>query len=178
MRFRATLLLLLGTLLPGAGPAAPGSQPTEYQLKAAIVFNFTKFIFWPAEAFPATNAPFRIGVFESGSITPELELAVRDKMVRNRHFVVEECRAIEDAKRFHVLFVGAAEKRRMLEVIGAVANASVLTIGENDGFIDSGGMINFFRQGNKFRFQINNDAAKRVGLRIDSKLLELGAKPG
>jgi hypothetical protein len=178
MRFRATLWLLLGLLLPGAGVAAPDGKPTEYQLKAAIIFNFTKFIFWPPDSFPSTNAPFRIGVFEGSAITPELELAMRDKTVRNRHFVVEECRTLADARRCHVLFVSGSEKRRIREIISTVSDGAVLTIGEDDGFIDNGGIINFFRQGNKFRFQISNDAAKRAGLRIDSKLLELGAKPG
>jgi len=89
----------------------------------------------------------------------------------------KECRTLEEAKKCHILFISTSEKKRLAEIFDGLGNTPVLTVGETETFVKSGGAINFFREGNKFRFEINADAAKKAGLKIDSKLLGLGKKP-
>jgi hypothetical protein len=78
----------------------------------------------------------------------------------------------------HILFISSSEKKRLPEIFASLKGASVLTVGETDHFTESGGMINFFLEGTKMRFQINKDAATSAGLKISSKLMSLASRPG
>jgi len=85
-------------------------------------------------------------------------------------------RLLPDVVKCHILFVADSERKRLPEILNGIRGASVLTVSDLDRFLESGGIIRFYMEGNKVRFQINNDAAKRVGLKISSKLLRLGSR--
>lgn len=176
MRVGATLKLLLGLLLAGSS-YAQDAQPSEYQVKAAFIFNFAKFVEWPAGAFADAKSPLCIGVLGENPFGANLERTVQDKMLNNRAIVIKECKTLEDARKCHLLFISASEKKPLQEILEGLAGAHILTVGEAENFLKGGGMINFFREGNRFRFEINDGAAKKAGLKIDSKLLGLGKKP-
>ena len=176
MRFGAILKLLLSLLLT-TGSSRAQDSPTEYQVKAAFIFNFAKFVEWPRAAFTNAKAPLRIGVLGENPFGPELERAVRGKTLNNRPIQVEPCSTVEDAKRCHLLFISASEKPHLEEIFKGLGGTNLLTVGETENFIKSGGMISFFWEGKKIRFQINDEMAKKAGLKIDSKLLDLGRKP-
>jgi hypothetical protein len=180
MRLRATRLLCLSLLwlLVAGGGHAQEAPPTEYQLKAAFLLNFAKFVEWPPAAFSDATSPIILGILGSNPFGDALERTIRDKTINNRPLVIKEFRSAAEATNCHLLFIGASEKARLPAVLKGLneAKASVLTVGETDRFTESGGMINFVRQGNKIRFQINEVAAKGVGLKISSKLLSLAAR--
>ena len=176
MRRGVTTLLLLGLLLACSG-RAQDSQPSEYEVKAAFIFNFAKFVEWPQRAFLDAQSPFLIGVIGGGLSNTDLDRTVRGKTLNNRSVMVKPCRTLEEARKCQVLFIEASEKRRLPEILVGLDNASVLTVGETEGFIQSGGMISFFREGNKLRFEINQEAAKQAGLKVNSKLLSLARMP-
>ena len=176
MRVGATLNLLLGLLLAGSG-YAQDAQPSEYQVKAAFIFNFAKFVEWPSGAFADATSPLCIGVLGENPFGANLERTVQDKTLNNRSIVIKECKTLDEARKCHLLFISASEKRPLAEIVEGLAGAHILTVGEAENFLKGGGMINFFREGNRFRFEINDGAAKKVGLKIDSKLLGLGKKP-
>ena len=171
------MILLLGLLLPSGGAKAQQGVPSESQVKAAFLFNFAKFVEWPAAAFADAQAPLCIGVLGENPFGPDLEKFVRDKSVNRRSITVKECRTLDEAKRCHLLFISVSEKKKLPEIFAGLGGTNVLTVSETEGFILSGGMINLFRESNKFRFEINDKAAKQAGLKIDSKLLELSRKP-
>lgn len=177
MRCGAILMLLLSLLLTPGGSRAQDAQPSEYQVKAALVFAFAKFVEWPPAAFEDAQSPFFIGVLGENPFGSDLEQFVRDKTLHNHAITIKECRTLEEAKKCHVLFISTSEKKRLPEVIEGLGGTPVLTVGETENFVKSGGAINFFREGNKFRFEINDTAARKAGLKIDSKLLGLGKKP-
>ena len=177
MRARATLTLLLGLLLAGSPGRAQNAPPSESQVKAAFLFNFAKFVEWPASSFADAKAPLCIGVLGESPFGPDLEQFVRDKSINNRSITVKECHTLDEAKNCHLLFISVSEKKRLPEIFAGLAGTNVLTVSETEEFIQDGGMINLFREGNKFRFEINDPAAKKAGLKIDSKLLELSRKP-
>jgi len=178
MRLRATsiLSLSLAWLLAGASGRAQESPPAEYQLKAAFLLNFAKFVEWPPAAFAETTSPMVLGILGENPFGDALEQTIRDKAINNRPLVVKEFRSAAAATNCHILFISTSEKARLPGILAALRAASVLTVGETDRFTETGGMINFVRQGNKFRFQIIEVPARSVGLKISSKLLSLALR--
>ena len=162
-----------------SAPVARGeeSPPSEYQLKAAFLFNFAKFAEWPSEAFTNATSPIVIGVLGTNRFVSDLEQTVRNKTINNRLLLVREIQSPTEATNCHILFISASEKR-LPEIFAALRGASVLTVGdETEGFIEAGGMINLVVYEKKIRFQINNDAARNARLKISSKLLSLAVRP-
>ena len=172
MRFGKTLIFCLSfLLLPLMVSFAQESPPSEYQLKAAFLFNFAKFVDWPPEAFTSTNAPMVIGILGEDPFGPDLENTIHNKSIAGRAIVHKRVTSLAEARSCHILFISSSEKKRLPEIFGNLRGASVLTVSETDTFTELGGMINFVMEGKKIRFQINDDAAKSAGLKISSKLL-------
>jgi hypothetical protein len=179
MRFLAEQVLSVGvSLLWLAGSAeAQEVKPTEYQVKAAFLFNFAKFVDWPTNAFAREDSAFVIGVLGTSPFGQDLEQTVRNKSVGGHRLNVLTASSIEEARKCHILFISASEVRRLREVFDGLRGASVLTVGETARFIDNGGMIGFLMEGQKVRFEINAEAARSAGLKISSKLLSLAEHP-
>ena len=179
MRCRAIPIpgLILAWLLM-AGPGRAGdAQPTEYQIKAAVIFNFVKFVEWPPTAFANAASPIVIGILGDNPFEDELASTVRGKTINNRPLAVQEFRSASEATNCHVLFISSSEKKRLPEILKGLQGTRALTVGETDGFTKAGGMINFFEEGKKLHFQINLDAARSAGLKISSRLLSIAAEP-
>jgi hypothetical protein len=174
--FRLFAVLLFGLVINLSFNGLAQDQPTEYQIKAAFLFNFAKFVDWPPEAFSDTNAPIVIGVLGKNVFGNDLEKTIRNKTVNNRRFQFIEVTSPAQATRCHILFISPSEKDNVRKIVDSLHNASVLTVSETDQFIAAGGMINFMIEDSKIRFQISDDAAKKAGLKISSKLLSLSAR--
>jgi len=179
MRTRATSFLgfcLVGLVLcSGKGPAQE-SGPTEYEIKAAYIFNFAKFVEWPTKAFSQPSSPIVIGILGENPFHKDLEDTIRDKTVDDHPLVVKEFPSPAEPTNCHILFINSSEKARLPQILKDLNGASVLTVGEMDGFTEAGGMINFVREGTKIRFRINNTAATKVKLKISSKLLSIALR--
>jgi hypothetical protein len=172
-------LNLLGLLLlMGGHGRAQNSQPTEYQIKAAFIFNFAKFIEWPPQAFTMATSPIVIGVLGEDPFHEDLQKTIRGKTVDDHPLVVKALGSQTEATNCHILFISTSEKPRLAQILESVKTFSVLTVGEMDHFTESGGMIRFVQEGTKVRFQINNETATAAGLKISSKLLNLAVRPG
>ena len=174
------LFILLFSLLFGPGFECPAqdSAPTEYQeyqIKAAFIFNFVKFVEWPPQAFAKETSPIVIGVLGVNVFGDNLEQALRNKSIHHRPLLYQEYHSVAEVTNCQVLFIGVSEKKRYAKILGALRGMSVLTVSESDQdqFIEAGGMINFVIQQNRIHFQVNNEAAKSAGLIINSKLLDL-----
>ena len=173
-------VLSLSLLLLAVGPAfpqdSPPGQPTEYELKAAFLYNFAKFVEWPAGAFANESSPLAIGIIGANPFGETLERTVRNKSIGGHPLVVRPSVAPEEWKHCQILFVSSSEGRRLWEILEDLRGAPVLTVGESGHFIDNGGMIDFVIEGQKIRFEINRHAASAAGLKISSKLLSLAVK--
>jgi YfiR/HmsC-like len=165
--------LTLVALLVPAGSHAQDSQLTESKLKAAFLFNFAKYVEWPPDAFASPTTPITIGLLGDNPIAGDLETIVRDRTIDDRHIVVKAVQSVIEATNCQVLFVGNLEKEKVPQFLSGLGAARVLTVGDTEQFLEMGGMINFVKEGNKIRFQINEPAAKRAGLKVSSKLLSL-----
>ncbi len=98
---------------------------------------------------------------------------VNGNSAQGRQLVVRRFKSSDDLRRCHILFISSSEKKRFDQIVGSVRGAGVLTVGEASHFNQSGGMIRFFIQENRVRFEINAAAAGQARLRISSKLLAL-----
>lgn len=170
------------TLMTGAS-AQDDSPPLEYQVKAAFLFNFARFVEWPPAAFRDREASFVIGVVDDEVLARALDQAVRGKVVDGRAFEVRRLQNAHEAGFCQMLYLGSADTSRLAGLLRSIRSSAILTIGDAQGFTHLGGMINFIMQGHRLRFEINPDAAERAGLRISSKLLQLAtivrdASPG
>lgn len=141
----------------------------EYQVKAGFLFNFAKFVEWPTNAAGAPDS-LRVGILDDGKVHPVIANELAGKRVGERTIEVIRCKSVEDLKRCGMVFVTRSQAGRAGELWKAVADVPVLTVGEFDGFAEHGGCINFVRQGENIRFEVNLAAAEQAGLKISSKL--------
>jgi YfiR/HmsC-like len=150
------------------------AQPTEYQIKAAFIYNFARFVDWPTQAFADATSPMTIGVLGENVFGDNLQQAIHGKMVKGHPLQFKQFDSVSDATNCQVLFISASEKSHLSRILARLRGTCVLTVSENtDNFIGDGGMINLKIVDQKVRFEINNDAAKKAGLTISSKLLSL-----
>ena len=144
----------------------------EYQIKAAFLYNFVKFVEWPDEALPDPSAPIALCVLGEDPFGVALE-SINDKTVKGRQLMVKRFVGLQDLKVCHILFISPSEEKDLAQILASLKNSSILTVGETEGFTQFGGIISFTMESNKIRFEINEDAAGRAGLKISSKLLNL-----
>jgi len=173
----ALALNLTALTAAGLPAAAQEASHSEYQVKAAYLFNFAKFIEWPPKTFSAMESPLVIGVFGDNPFAGHLEKTLQNKVINNRPVTVRYTRNLADLKGCHILFISASENKRCREVLDAIDGSGVFTVTENsDRFLQTGGMLNLFTDQEKVRFEINDAAARRAGLKISSRLLLLASK--
>lgn len=171
-----SILSLLWLALAGASVHAQDAQPTEYQIKAAFLFNFAKFVNWPPGAFEQPTSPLVLGVLGDNPFHEDLARMLQNKSIDAHPLVVREYPSGSQITNCHILFISASEKKQFPDILKHLKGHSVLTVSETERFIEDGGMINFVLQGGKIRLQINNDAAVEAGLKISSKLLSLALR--
>ena len=160
----------------GATPLSRGADVVnakEHEVKAAFLYNFLKFVEWPAARFQETNAPLVIGVVGTSPITAALEATVRNRTINGRPLVVKAVKTPEEARAVLSLFVPGSEDERLEAWLTSLNGSSVLTVGESAAFAKQGGIINFVLDGDKLRFEINMDVARRAGLKISAQLQKL-----
>jgi YfiR/HmsC-like len=179
------LLLLAFPALPGlAAPRAsarPGASPAEaeeYALKAAFLFNFTKFVDWPADAFAEEKGPFNLCVLGEDPFAGGLDAVVANETWNGRPIVVRKGVKGAEIRGCQMLFIPRAEHERQAEVLAGLRGASVLSVGEDDQFLAQGGLINFFLEAKRVRFAVDLKSVGESRLTISSKLLRLAKVAG
>ena len=161
-------------LLVGALSQASGSDPAEeYHVKGGFLLNFVKFVEWPPEAFKSPADPIAICVLGANPFGPGLAQAAQATVVEKRNVAVRPIADTQQARGCQIVFVSVSERKHMRAVIEATKGASALTVGESDGFIAAGGVIEFRVEESRVKMEISAEAAKRAGLHVSSKLLSL-----
>jgi len=170
MRIRLDLIFLLGTVFTAyAQPPAFD----EYQVKAAFLYNFAKFVEWPPETFANSSDPIELCIVGQDPFGSALEDMVQGKKIGDRAFTVRRLRDTQQASKCQIVFIGAGESKRTRALLETLKSAGILTVGETDDFTADGGIIGFKLDGTRVRLQIAPKTAERVRLRISSKLLGL-----
>ena len=158
----------------GFAPSAAPALPSEYQIKAAFLFNFAQFVEWPSASFRDPATPFAIGILGDDPFGPTLDQIVQGESIGSRKLTIRRSRRLDDLKSCQLVFVGRSEQEHLRDVLDALGNTPVLTVSDIDGFASSGGMIGFYLDQNRIRFEINPQRAQKQGLKLSSQLLSLG----
>ena len=171
---KITIFLLLALLANASGIEVRGETINEYQVKAAFIFNFAKFVEWPSNAFGEGGA-LVVGVIGDDPFGGALD-RLNGNTANGRALRIKRFSSGDDPRACQVLFISASEDRHLKKIMESIRGTNILTIGESTQFGQSGGMIRFVIQDNKVRFEINASAAGQAGLRISSKLLALSKR--
>lgn len=166
--------LALGRAAPTMAQAAPPSA-SERSVKAAYLYRFLPYVEWPAAVLPP-GSPLVIGVLAADDVALELEQIVRSRTGDERPVAVRRFGLNDVWVGAHVLFVGHEALPRVLPVLKALHDRSVLTISDADGAIDRGVVIGFVQFDSRLRFEVNADAAERSGLKLSSRLLTVALR--
>lgn len=158
---RVLTIVLLAAL--AATPAAQTAS-LEYQVKAAYLFNFLKFV-----EFPPATGPINICVAGHNPFGTSLEETIRDEQIQGRPVTTRVI--LEPEPNCQVVFIPQSAATAVY--LRAARGTPTLTVGESPQFIMQGGIVNFVRQGNNIRFEIDPAAADQAKLRISSRLLQL-----
>lgn len=165
------LLLLFSLLLPAPPAARAAGSFAEYEVKAGFLFNFFNFITLPGGAPP--SHPLVLVVLDTGPVGATIAEALDNETVLGRPLKVLKSHNPEDAQKADMVFIPATFPGKPASLLSALSGRPVITVGESPDFLSAGGIINFVRQDNKIRFEINPQAAQRSGLKISSQLLRL-----
>lgn len=168
-------LALMALLLALPGAARAQASASEYAVKAAFLYNFTKFVEWPPETFPDERSQFRVCVLGDDPFGKGLGV-IGDESVAGRRISLLRSGEIRQPEDCQILFISRSEKERLPQLLAELGRAPVLTVGDSGGFLDQGVIINFTLEGSKVRFEINQEAAERAGIKISSKLLRLATR--
>lgn len=170
-RIRAAIGILL--TVGGAALGSEGTDSREYQIKAAFLYNFTRFVEWPASSFADADSPIVIGAYCADPFTQVLREIVSGRTVNGRSIVVQHLQAPAAAQATHVTFICADSDALSAYVEAAVRIYPVLTVGETAAAAEQGVIIKFGLEADRVRFEINAAAAERAGLKVSAQLQKL-----
>lgn len=151
-------------------PARPLTR--EYEIKAAFIYNFMRYIEWPT---PRTG--YTVGILGDDPFEGFLD-QFQSKPLSGKNIVVRAVKTAKDAKGCDVLFIPTSEMSHLDSVLGTLKGAPILTISDGNGFVDKGGQIGFFTERNRIRFMVNTEALQEADLKASSNLLKLAIVRG
>jgi hypothetical protein len=170
---RVLWVLCSATLLLSSSTRAQSPAAGEYQVKAAFLYNFAKFVEWPPNSFSDASAPLRICVFGQDPFGEELRDIAREKTVNGRKLEVNHVVDLRQARNCQILFIASSGGPSGEQLIAGLRGASVLTVADTKGFTERGGMINFVVENDRVQFEVNHKAAVQAGLKVSSRLLSV-----
>jgi hypothetical protein len=172
-RLSFALVLALVPMVRLVAAGRPEGPADEYQVKAAFLYNFAKFVEWPGGAFENQSESLVVCVLGEDPFGRALDDIVSGKKIDGRAFTVRRISDPRQAKGCRMLFVSSSEPKGVLSVLANMNESGVLTVGESDSPASEGMIINFILESGKIRFAINTAAAEREKLRFSSRLLSL-----
>jgi hypothetical protein len=178
-KFASILVLTLahaGALY--APESAAADAISEPQMKAAFIYNFSKFVEWPPERFSNPDDPIVVGVLGRSDVFRELTLIVQNRKANGRPLTVRQVESAADTLPIHVLFVPSNERSRLAALKGSL-QGGILLVADADSCTVSQSSICFLMEGDRLRFSIDAEAAARAEVKISSHLkkLAVGATP-
>jgi len=165
--------LAVAWMLVGASSAnAQQSNPTEYEVKAAYLYNFGRFVEWPARVTTASDV-FGICVLGEDPFGTSFDATIAGESINGKRVVIKRITKPQDAGSCRILFISSSEESRLKEILATLDNASVLTVSDISQFTRRGGMIRFVTEANRVRFEVNLTNAEHAALTLSSQLLKV-----
>ena len=169
------LLLILNLPLKSYGN---NSDSQEYLIKAGFLYKFLFFVEWPTEVIMKSSDSITIGILGRDPFGDAFE-PIEGDIIHNRNIVIkhfEKNVSADYLKQCNLIFISSSIKDNTETILQSIKEYPVLTISEVAGFVDQGGMVNFIMKENRVRFEINREAAERVGIKFRSKLLRVAER--
>jgi len=166
-------ILAAAVLTPEAPLRAQSKAAGEYDIKAAFLYNFARYVEWPAGRLPPAGEAFVFTVLGEDPFGEALDAMIRGRTIHDRPLTVRRVARIEDVGDSQILFISRSEVEDLPRILQRLEAAPILTVGETPQFAERGGMIRFRRDGERIAFDINVASAERAGLRVSSQLLKL-----
>lgn len=163
-------MIMLSLPLGGLAQTKPVG---EYELKAAFLAKLPLFVQWPATGFTAPGSPLVIGVLGENPFGLHLENAAHGKVIEGHPLLVQACRDFQEAAHCHIVYVSGGDERAIEAILRQFAGTSVMTVSDAANFASLGGMVNLVTGNKKVRLEVNLEAMKRVGVRMDPQLLQM-----
>lgn len=168
------MCLACAVLVPFAACGDGGAErASEYAVKAAFIYDFSKFVTWPSKAFQAPDSPVSICVLGDNPFGGTLARMVAGKSIGGRGFKVLYPPGAPDAGQCQIVFISRSKHDQIGGILESLRGRSVLTVGDTPGYAAQGVMINLYLEDDRVHFEINDQAALKAGIRISSKLLSL-----
>ncbi len=172
VRGLAAIVAVTSAFFPARNLPAQTPTPTEYEVEAAYLSNFGRFVEWPNRA-GAPNDPFYVCVLGQDPFGPLLDASLRGENIAGAPMVAKRLSGPEDVAGCRILFISASKTAQLNATLAALGTSNILTVSDIPGFARRGGMIQFVLEGNRVRFEINLAAARRAGLTLSSELLKV-----
>jgi hypothetical protein len=168
--------LLLALTLVGT-PCATESHASEHvdsrDVKAVFLVNFLSFAEWPPAKLGPAGTSLTVAILGDPSFAALVEHAAVGRTASGRAIAVRAIDSPDDAAGAHLLFIASSQARRLPAVLRAVADGTVLTVGDTDGFAQEGVAINLYTLDNRVRIEVNSTAAARAGVKLSASLMRL-----
>ena len=172
---RGWLCVVLLGVMPATLLRAQSAKPSEYEVKAAYLHNFGKFVRWP-ESATAEGQSFSICVLGKDPFGKILDTILEGASWQGKPVAAKRIAAVEDAAACNLLFVSSSESERLGQILSALGKRPILTVSDAPQFSRRGGAIEFVLSENRVRFEVNAGAAEKAGLDINSQLLKIATR--
>jgi len=169
------LLLLSAVWFLHVATVLMAEQANEFQVKAAYLYNFGKFVEWPAGVPASQGDSFVVCVLGTDPFGSTLDSTFSNERIKGKNVLARRISKPADATSCRILFISSSESPRLKEILAAVDKAGVLTVSDIPQFSRVGGMIQFVVDGSKVRFEINRARAEGAGLTVSSELLKVAS---
>src|SRR5260370_33752534 len=170
--FQFMALAVAWALVSASCLHAQQSNPTEYEVKAAYLYNFGKFVEWPTKVTAASEF-FSICVLGEDPFGSTFDATIAGESINGKKVVVKRITKPQDAVSCRILFISSSEGGRLQEILAMLDKTSVLTVSDLSQFTRRGGMIRFAMDANRVRFEVNLTTAEHAGLTLSSQLLKV-----
>lgn len=162
--------MVLAAVLGTAGLAVAAVD--EYALKAAFLFNFTRFVEWPPGSFGAPDAPFRVCVLGTDPFGERLD-PLRERQAAGRPIAIERPADLAALSRCQIAYLGDGVPADLVAATRDGRLPGVLGVSSDPAFAREGGMVALVTQGDRVRLHVNLDAIRASPLRFSANLLEI-----
>jgi hypothetical protein len=173
LKWRRSLAFLAFAIFASTTIYPQTSRPNEYQVKAAYIYNFGKFVKWPAVAPANQTGSFTICVLDQDPFGSTLQSTLAGETVGGKPVSIRHIEKAQDASVCHILFIGSAQGKDLSGILSALDEEAVLTVSDMPDFSKQGGIIQFVLEGDRIRFEINLEGAEKSHLVFPSELLKV-----
>jgi len=152
---------------------AQSARPADYEVKAAYLYNFGRFVEWPARVTAAKTGGFSICVLGEDPFGPALDATLAGETIGNQKVVARRISSPRESVDCQILFISSSEANRLNKIIDSLDKTAVLTVSDIPQFSQHRGMIQLVSEGSRIRFEVNLSATQRAGLTLSSELLKV-----